>query len=88
MDHNTPTLSAADVSRVIEMAWADEIPFDSIWLEYRLDEAAVIALMRRELKRGSYRLWRKRVTGRRSKHDGLRQTHSSVKERGSSTGSM
>lgn len=72
MDSNKPLLSAADISRVIEMAWADEIPFDSIWLEYRLDEAAVIALMRRELKPGSYRLWRKRVTGRRSKHGALR----------------
>lgn len=63
-----PALSAADVSRVIEMAWADEIAFEAIALQYGLNEAGVIRLMRRHLKPSSFRLWRKRVTGRATKH--------------------
>ena len=69
-----PALSAADVSHVIEMAWADEIAFEAIALQYGLNEAGVIRLMRRHLKPSSFRLWRKRVTGRASKHS-TRQAH-------------
>ena len=47
-----PALSAADVSHVIEMAWADEIAFEAIALQYGLNEAGVIRLMRRHLKPG------------------------------------
>ena len=60
--------SPADLSRIIEMAWEDRTPFDAIELTYGLNESAVITLMRRELKAGSFRLWRKRVTGRSTKH--------------------
>ena len=63
-----PALSAADVSHVIEMAWADEIAFEAIALQYGLNEAGVIWLMRRHLKPSSFRLWRKRVSGRATKH--------------------
>ena len=69
-----PALSAGDVSRVIEIAWADEIAFEAIALQYGLNEAGVIRLMRRHLKPSSFRLWRKRVTGRASKHR-TRQAH-------------
>jgi uncharacterized protein (TIGR03643 family) len=58
----------ADTSRIIEMAWEDRTPFDVIEMTYGLNESAVIDLMRRELKPGSFRLWRKRVTGRGTKH--------------------
>ena len=58
----------ADVSHIIEMAWEDDIPFEAIKLEYHLDESAVIQLMRKQLKPSSFKLWRKRVTGRKSKH--------------------
>jgi uncharacterized protein (TIGR03643 family) len=61
-------LAPADLSRVIEMAWEDRTPFDAIEITYGLNESAVIALMRREMKPGSFRLWRKRVTGRATKH--------------------
>jgi uncharacterized protein (TIGR03643 family) len=71
---SAPTLSAADVSRIIEMAWADEISFEAIALQFGLNEADVIRLMRRQLKSSSFRLWRKRVTGRASKHS-TRQAH-------------
>lgn len=69
-----PALSVGDVSRIIEMAWADEIAFEAIALQYGLNEAGVIRLMRRHLKPSSFRLWRKRVTGRASKHR-TRQAH-------------
>ena len=63
---------AATVSRVIEMAWEDRTPFEAIQTQFALDEAAVIALMRRQLKPGSFRLWRERVRGRKTKHAALR----------------
>ena len=65
-------LSDEDISRVIEMAWEDRTPFESIAVQFGLNEGAVIMLMRRTLKRGSFRLWRQRVTGRATKHAALR----------------
>ncbi len=65
-------LSEAERSRVVEMAWEDRTPFEAIEASHGLAEADVIALMRRELKPGSFRLWRKRVTGRATKHRALR----------------
>ena len=59
-------------SRIIEMAWEDRTPFEAITKQFGLNEAEVIKLMRRELKRASFRLWRKRVTGRQTKHFVLR----------------
>ncbi|MEE4661387.1 MAG: TIGR03643 family protein [Halieaceae bacterium] len=59
-------------SRIIEMAWEDRTPFEAIEDQFGLDEKQVIKLMRRWLKAGSYRLWRARVTGRRTKHGKLR----------------
>lgn len=67
-----PLLDAAAVSQVIAMAWEDQTPFEAIRTQFALDEAAVIALMRRHLKRGSYQVWRQRVRGRKSKHAALR----------------
>jgi uncharacterized protein (TIGR03643 family) len=72
MPKPTRALDAADVSRVIEMAWEDRTPFEAIKAQFELDEAAVIALMRQQLKPGSFRLWRVRVQGRRTKHAGIR----------------
>ena len=63
-----PALTEGDLSRIIEMAWADEIPFEAIRFQFGLDESAVIRLMKRSLKPGSFRLWRRRVEGRPSKH--------------------
>lgn len=65
------TLTDADRSRVIEMAWQDRTPFEAIEAAYGLTEKAVIKLIRAELKTGSFRLWRKRVTGRKTKHHAL-----------------
>ena len=66
------TFDAADTSRIIEMAWEDRTPFEAIDVNYGLDESAVITLMRRELKAASFRLWRKRVVNRATKHAALR----------------
>jgi uncharacterized protein (TIGR03643 family) len=66
------TLSEAEISRVIEMAWEDRTPFDAIEASFGLSEPQVIELMRGQLKRGSFNLWRKRVTGRATKHVALR----------------
>ena len=61
-------LPIEDVDRVIEMAWEDRTPFEAIELQFGLKEKDVIALMRFELKASSFRMWRRRVSGRRTKH--------------------
>ena len=65
-------LSAAQRSRVIEMAWEDRTTFEAIEHSYGLNEAGVIKLMRQELKPASFRLWRKRVSNRATKHEAMR----------------
>lgn len=63
-----PELSSADRDRIIEMAWEDRTPFEAIELQFGLSEKDVIALMRREMKASSFRMWRRRVSGRSTKH--------------------
>ena len=58
-----------DIDRIIEMVWEDRTPFEAIHIQFGFTEADVITLMRRELKRGSFNLWRKRV------HSGISQKH-------------
>ena len=53
---------------VIWAAWADRVTFDEIRERTGLAEKDVIKIMRRELKPSSFRLWRKRVSGRGTKH--------------------
>lgn len=50
-----------DLDRIIEMAWEDRTPFEAIKYQFKISEAQVIELMRKELKRSSFNLWRKRV---------------------------
>lgn len=61
-------LSKADKSRIIEMAWEDRTPFDAIEFQFGLNEEETIELMRSEMKRSSFKMWRKRVSGRDTKH--------------------
>ena len=56
-----------DIDRIIEMAWEDRTPFEAIKVQFHFSEADVIALMRRELKRSSFNLWRRRVNSGISK---------------------
>ena len=53
---------------VIGMAWADRISFEEIKKRTGLNEKDIIKIMRTNLKRKSYLLWRKRVRGRPTKH--------------------
>ena len=62
------TLSKSDIDRIIEMAWEDRTTFDAIESQYGLKEQQVKELMKENLKTSSYRLWRKRVYGRKTKH--------------------
>ena len=48
-----------DIDRIIEMAWEDRTPFEAIKIQFGFSEANVIALLRKELKRSSFNLWRK-----------------------------
>ena len=57
-----------EISAGIEMAWDDETSFDAIEAQTGLAEKQVIAIMRRELRPNSFRVWRTRVAGRASKH--------------------
>ena len=54
-------LSDVDLSTIIEMAFSDQTSFSDIQLQYGLKEGQVKELMRKNLKKGSYRSWRKRV---------------------------
>ena len=65
-------LDETQISRVIEMAWEDRTPFGAIEHSYGLDETAVIKFMRQTLKPSSFRLWRKRVSNRATKHEAKR----------------
>lgn len=56
------------IDRIIEMAWEDRTPFDAIKFQFGLAEADVKALMKKELKFSSYKLWRKRVENCKTKH--------------------
>ena len=53
---------------LIGMAWADRISFEEIKKKTGLSEKEVIKIMRKNLKRKSFLLWRKRVRGRITKH--------------------
>ena len=62
-------LTIKDIDRIIEMAWEDRTPFEAITFQFGISESEVIVLMRKELKRSSFNLWRKRV------NSGISQKH-------------
>ncbi|MBI4780386.1 MAG: TIGR03643 family protein [Oscillatoriophycideae cyanobacterium NC_groundwater_1537_Pr4_S-0.65um_50_18] len=68
-----PDLDPQTLDRILEMAWEDRTPFEAITLQFGLDEKQTIALMRREMKASSFRMWRKRVSGRSTKHAAKRE---------------
>lgn len=65
-------LTVNDIERIIEMAWEDRTPFEAITFQFHVSEQEVITLMRREMKPSSFKMWRKRVQGRATKHEILR----------------
>lgn len=64
----TLLLTQEEISRVIEMAWEDRTPFEAIAIQFGLNQDGVIKLMRAHLKRGSFKLWRERTHGQKTKH--------------------
>lgn len=66
---NAKVLTEAELDRIIEMAWEDRTPFEAIEYQFGLPEKEVIQVMRKQLKRSSFNLWRKRV------NSGVSQKH-------------
>ena len=64
--------SDRELDRIIEMAWEDRTPFEAITFQFGISEQETIEIMRREMKSSSFRMWRARVQGRRTKHSKLR----------------
>lgn len=69
MEH---TFSTDQIDRIIEMAWEDRTPFEAIKFQFGISEQQTIAIMRSKLKLSSFKMWRKRVQGRATKHAKLR----------------
>ena len=60
--------SENDIDRIIEMAWEDRTPFEALEKQFKIKENDVRKIMRSNLKESSFILWRKRVKGRKTKH--------------------
>jgi len=67
-------LKERDIDRIVEMAWEDRTPFDAIESQFGVPEKDVIKLMRLEMKESSWKMWRKRVQGRSTKHRSKSET--------------
>jgi len=67
-----PIFNESDVSRIIEMAWEDRTAFEAIQYQFGLNQDGVIKLMRSQLKLSSFKLWRERTHGQKTKHLKLR----------------
>ncbi|APY00194.1 TIGR03643 family protein [Lacinutrix venerupis] len=65
---NPKNFTVEDIDRIIEMAWEDRTPFDAITFQFNIKEQDIIKLMRKEMKASSFKLWRARVQGRKTKH--------------------
>ena len=63
-----------DIDRIIEMCWEDRTPFEAIEYQFGLNEEDAIKIMRQNLKPKSFKVWRKRVTGRNTKHMALKDS--------------
>lgn len=61
-----------ELDRIIEMAWEDRTPFEAITFQFGITEQETIEIMRNEMKPSSFRMWRARVQGRKTKHSKLR----------------
>ena len=65
-------LTERDIDRIISMAWEDRTPFEAIEYQYGLSEAEVIRLMKNQMRLKSWKRWRARVQGKKTKHLKLR----------------
>jgi len=62
-----------DKDRILEMAWEDRTPFEAIEFQFGLKNKEVIEFMRMHSKPSSFKMWRERTTGRKTKHKKLRE---------------
>jgi uncharacterized protein (TIGR03643 family) len=69
---NFSSFSENEKDRIIEMAWEDRTPFEAIAFQFGLQEKDVIEFMRQFSKPSSFRMWRKRMASRKTKHLMLR----------------
>ena len=70
-DMDKKHITTVDIDRIIEMAWEDRTPFEAIELQFGLLNKEVINLMRSHLTASSFKRWRKRTSGRLTKHKEL-----------------
>jgi uncharacterized protein (TIGR03643 family) len=61
-------LEVKDIDRIIEMAWEDRTPFEAIEFQFGIKENEVRKIMRTHMKESSFKMWRERVKGRKTKH--------------------
>jgi len=66
------SFTESDISRIIEMAWEDRTAFEAIEHQFGVNQDGVIKIMRANLKLGSFKLWRERTHGQKTKHLKLR----------------
>ena len=66
--NNPLTFNIQDIDRIIEMAWEDRTPFEAIEYQFGIKENDIREIMRSNLKKTSFLMWRKRVKGRKTKH--------------------
>ena len=59
----------SSTDNIIKLAWSDKVSFEKIKRIHGISESEVIKIMRRNLKPKSFKIWRKRVTGRTRKHE-------------------
>ena len=64
----TREFSDAETDRIMGMAWEDRTTFDTIKDQFGISEAEVITIMRANMKASSFKMWRERVHGRKTKH--------------------
>ena len=62
-----------DKDRIIQMAWEDRTPFEAIEFQFGLKEKDVIEFMRKNSLPSSFKMWRKRMKSRKTKHSFLRE---------------
>lgn len=72
IDKITASFSDRDTDRIIQMAWEDRTPFEAIEFQFGLKEKEVIEFMRKNSLPSSFRMWRKRMQSRKTKHSQLR----------------
>ncbi|TAE49850.1 MAG: TIGR03643 family protein [Cytophagales bacterium] len=65
---NKIELTSIEIDRIIEMAWEDRTTFDAIEAQFKISESQTIQIMRQNMQPKSFKMWRKRVQNRATKH--------------------